>query len=113
MVREDVRRLSVVEAILTIGDGVPWYWLHVVHLAQTCQGILDEVELWCKLFDKVKAMLVHFVALLCVVALWFQTTRDGVLCPMMGYCRNAECRAIETSPYHVGLSESLQYHVGS
>ena len=45
MVREDVSRFAIGEAVLTIGYQMARYALHVVHLAKTAHRVLDEEEL--------------------------------------------------------------------
>ena len=61
MVREDVSRLAIGEAVLTIGYQVSRYALHIVHLPQTSHRVLYKEKPWSQFADKVKRVKVYLV----------------------------------------------------
>jgi hypothetical protein len=112
MVREDVRCLAIVEAVLTIGYQVSRYALHVVHLSQTAHRVLDEEKPWSQFADEFKRVAVHSVGKGRFLRLGIERAGHGVLLSVVSDGCDAECRAIVATPNDVGSPEVRQYLLG-
>ena len=58
---------------------------------------------------KLGSMKVHLIAELCVITDRIEISGFLVLPSVVGYRCNAECSAVRRSPYHVGMSEAVDY----
>ena len=112
MVGEDVSRLAIGEAVLTIGYQVSRYALHVVHLPQTSHRVLDEEKPWSQFADKVERMAVHLVGKGCFLRLGIERAGHGVLLSVVSYGCDAECGAVVSAPNDVWSPEVRQYLLG-